>query len=293
MKLRRFPIHPILQPYLALIWVFESTEGIPAGDMRTIAPNGEMKLIIPFKHHLTSTIDGKLHEHPESTCSIIGQLTHPAVIDGPTLVGTIGVTFRPSGAYRFFPFAMRELAECIQFADDTLGKQGRELHARVAEAHGAEAKVEVIQAFLISALSRNRRESPAADHAVKEIERSAGRLSIDALSRRMGYTRRHLDREFSDHVGLSPKTLANIIRFQRIYTGALVSRGPSRFSDDLYDFYYDQAHFTKYFKRFTGLPPGKFQAIGNRFGRLFVSPRYVPFVQDPPPRDSYLYDETD
>lgn len=249
--------------------------------MRTIAPNGEMKLIIPYKHFLTSTIDGTFHEHPESTCTIVGQLTNPAVIDGPTLVGTIGVTFRPSGAYRFFPFPMKDLAEHVCLADDALGRQGRELQIRVAEAHGVQGKVEAIQAFLISALSRNRRESLAADHAVREIERSAGRLSIDALSKRMGYTRRHLDREFSEHVGLSPKTIANIIRFQRIYTGALVSRGPSRLSEDLYDFYYAQTHFAKYFKRFTGLPPGKFQAIGNRFGRLFVSPRYVPFLQDP------------
>ncbi|HTP59643.1 MAG TPA: helix-turn-helix domain-containing protein, partial [Spirochaetia bacterium] len=104
---------------------------------------------------------------------------------------------------------------------------------------------------------------------------------------------RHLDREFSDHVGLSPKTLANIIRFQRIYAGALVSPESSRLSDDVYDFYYDQAHFIKYFKRFTGFPPGKFQAVGNRFGRLFISPRYVPFVQDPASREPYPDEETD
>jgi len=207
---------------------------------------------------------------------LVGQLTHPAVIGGLPLVGTIGVTFRPSGAYRFFPFAMRELVEDTHFAEDTPGNPGRELQARVAEAREVEAKVEVIQAFLVSALSRNRREDFAADHAVTEIELYGARLSIDALSKRMGYARRHLDREFSDHVGLGPKTLANIVRFQRIHAGALVTRGASRLSDDLYDFYHDQAHFTKYFKRFTGLLPRKFQAVGNRFGRLFVSPKDVP-----------------
>jgi hypothetical protein len=55
------------------------------------------------------------------------------------------------------------------------------------------------------------------------------------------------------------------------------------------DFYYNQAYFTRYFERFTGLPPGKFQAIES----LFVSPRDLLFVQDSPSHDPYSEDETD
>jgi len=98
----------------------------------------------------------------------------------------------------------------------------------------------------------------------------------------MGYTRRHVDREFADNVGLSPKTIAGIVRFQRFYSGSLASLPQGLLDQELYDFYYDQAHFIRQFKRFAGLPPGEFRARGNEFGRLFLSPRYVPFVQSPP-----------
>jgi hypothetical protein len=39
--------------------------------------------------------------------------------------------------------------------------------------------------------------------------------------------------------------------------------------DDLYDYYYDQAHFIKEFKRFTGYTPQRYAELGNEFGKAF------------------------
>src|SRR5262249_25694116 len=42
--------------------------------------------------------------------------------------------------------------------------------------------------------------------------------------------------------------------------------------DELYQCYYDQAHFTKEFKRMTGYSPGKFtHEVSNEFGRRLCS----------------------
>ena len=40
------------------------------------------------------------------------------------------------------------------------------------------------------------------------------------------------------------------------------------FKRDIYDYFYDQAHFIKEFKRFTGLSPLKFVKSENEFGRF-------------------------
>ena len=38
---------------------------------------------------------------------------------------------------------------------------------------------------------------------------------------------------------------------------------------DFYDMYYDQSHFIKDFKRFTGLPPTRFEKQVNDFGEKY------------------------
>ena len=126
---------------------------------------------------------------------------------------------------------------------------------------GIPARVRAMQEFLIRLLRRaDVDRCPAVDLAVREIELSRGGVRIHELSDRVGWTRRHLDREFSEHVGLSPKAFATIVRFQHLYARGLVSGDWPRSLEELYESYYDQAHFIRQFKHFTGFAPGEFRA---------------------------------
>jgi AraC-like DNA-binding protein len=80
-----------------------------------------------------------------------------------------------------------------------------------------------------------------------------------------------LDLLFNRHVGLSPKVLAAIYRFQKFYRKWAQGLTYDALKEELYDYYYDQAHFTKEFKRMTGYSPQKFTLqISNEFGRLIT-----------------------
>jgi methylphosphotriester-DNA--protein-cysteine methyltransferase len=69
-------------------------------------------------------------------------------------------------------------------------------------------------------------------------------------------------------VGLSPKALAEIFRFQRFYRKWAQGLRYDVLKQELYDYYHDQAHFTKEFKRMTGYSPQKFTLeVSNEFGR--------------------------
>ena len=93
-------------------------------------------------------------------------------------------------------------------------------------------------------------------------------MSIRDLERQTGYSRRYLDRLFQQHVGLSPKVLAEIFRFQRFYRKWAVGMSFDLLKTELYDHYYDQSHFTREFQRMTGHPPQKFmREVSNEFGR--------------------------
>lgn len=96
-------------------------------------------------------------------------------------------------------------------------------------------------------------------------------VSIKEIETQTGYSKRYLDMLFKEHVGVSPKRLASIARFQIFYE--LWAKGKSKtfFKDDLYTYYYDQSHFIKEFKRFTGFTPQRFAEINNEFGRIFYT----------------------
>ena len=63
--------------------------------------------------------------------------------------------------------------------------------------------------------------------------------------------------------------MAEIIRFKQYYQ-ALVNKDESSFmKNEFYDYYYDQSHFIKDFKRFTGLTYTGFENKTNNFGILY------------------------
>src|SRR4051794_16625416 len=95
------PIEP-LRKHISLIWAFESPEGIPRDDARLIAPNGCMKLIVPFKKRVSSHIGQSINIHAPGSCIIVGQMRNPVNIESEIGGGTIGIELNASAATYFF-----------------------------------------------------------------------------------------------------------------------------------------------------------------------------------------------
>lgn len=96
-------------------------------------------------------------------------------------------------------------------------------------------------------------------------------LAIDELSHKMNVNRRQLERKFSSVIGLSPKQLSKIIRLQSTLKMLLKDEFTSLSALAYEGNYYDQAHFIKDFKEFTGLTPKEFYADNLKMSSLFYS----------------------
>lgn len=94
-------------------------------------------------------------------------------------------------------------------------------------------------------------------------------IRVQELAAHVGYTKRYLDRLFQEHVGVSPKSLASILRFQEVYQVWMQHQSPTIFRNQWPVYYYDQSHFIKEFKRFTGFTPQQYIGIVNEFGKAF------------------------
>jgi hypothetical protein len=54
MRLQHLQPHPLLQGYVAKMWIFESMGRVPVEDMKLIVPNGMVKITIPFKNGVSA-----------------------------------------------------------------------------------------------------------------------------------------------------------------------------------------------------------------------------------------------
>jgi AraC-like DNA-binding protein len=93
--------------------------------------------------------------------------------------------------------------------------------------------------------------SDAADRLV----RGGGRMDIAALASRAGLSMRQFERRFIQQVGMRPKMLARVARFEAALE-AKARRSTKSWTDVAHEFgYYDQMHMVHDFKEFTGGTP--------------------------------------
>lgn len=103
------------------------------------------------------------------------------------------------------------------------------------------------------------REDDELARALRRIYAADGSVSVDALSAADGITARQLQRIFAARLGLSPKTVAKVVRFAAGWS-RLLSKPDLSLAELALDLgYADQPHFTNDFKTFSGRSPGEFQ----------------------------------
>src|SRR5262249_42838854 len=87
-----------------------------------------------------------------------------------------------------------------------------------------------------------------------------GRAPIGELAEELGWSHRRLIARFRDHIGLTPKTLARVIRFDRAVRRLHASQ-PENLAELAFDCgYFDQAHLNRDFREFAGTSPTAFIA---------------------------------
>ena len=104
--------------------------------------------------------------------------------------------------------------------------------------------------------------------AVLRIKSSLGEIGIKGLASDLGVSQSSLERGFKSRVGLSPKEYAGLIRFRNIFKFYNSSSSLTELALDAG--YYDQAHFIKDFKEFTGTTPETFAKQSKQLTDFFI-----------------------
>ena len=186
------------------------------------------------------------------------------VHDTPTMTEHFGeghgleVYFSPVGARRFFGMPMSELSRRVVELENLLGREATELAERLYEAPGWPARLALMERVIAARVLAAPPLPAELEWAWRRLHGTDGALPVGALAGEVGWSRRHLSATVARELGMPPKALARILRFERAVDRLRGGTGLAEVA--LESGYYDQAHFNRDFKHFAGLTPTELPA---------------------------------
>lgn len=267
MKGKIYDPTPALAEFVMCYWTLDfPKEDTPK--MNTIIPDGTMKLIFHYGdlywHHPK---DGASFLQPR--CFLIGQLTQPYVVEPDGDTGTFVVRFHPNGFVPFASIPIKEMENTPVPLNTLFGTAGDTLEQLILQADTTSERIRIMEEFLLRHLTDAKTIDTIVTSTIDTILTANGQISVAELSEQNDIHRRQLARKFSSVIGLSPKQLSKTIRLQAALK-KLLTQQPSTLTDVAYDNeYYDQSHFIKDFREFTGLSPKEFYGDDLKMSMLF------------------------
>lgn len=230
-----------LEPYIRCFWGSERPLPARPGDAGLVIPDTCMDIIfhIDYARNRISSTFCTLDEHSYRT---------PASAESGGLSATFAIRFHAWTAYLFAEDKLNASANQHFPVDAFFRHIERALLPILFEETTLMGKVLAAEKALLAVLCPDKAD-PTVLNAVHHILRSEGRVRISDVSAGLALSTRQLERRFDAAMGLSPKALASLVRYQLLWQDMALN---PRFDplDAVARFgYTDQAHLLGDFRK--------------------------------------------
>lgn len=229
-------------------------EELGAPVQRRETPAGELTLIVSFGDGFWAQAGRGDSELSAFTSFVAGIADRPArtAHDGRQL--GIQVRLDPLGAFSLLGVPLHELANRVVELGDLLGRDAERWAGRLGETPGWPKRFAVLEGLLGERMAAGPAPSPQVAAAWRVMRRAGGAVRVADLVAAAGCSHRHLVAGFREQIGATPKTAAQVLRYQR--SAQLLGRGnitPAAVAAMCG--YADQSHLTREFARFADTTP--------------------------------------
>ncbi len=236
------PVNPALKSLIECFWIRSaSIDQAP----KRITPDGCFDLIYSLPTLTGSRIAPLL----------VGTMTRWTLSTTVPATDLLGIRFRPGGIYPFLNTPLHLFTDAELDVNEVMSDLGSPLQHCLLEINDWPGRLRALERFFYQRLQRIDYSSPLIMPIVQHLIHHNGQVSIEQVSTQATVSRRQLERLFQQYVGISPKTLARILRFRHLQTKLRTGRHDSLMGIAFDNGYTDHAHLTKEFKEFTGLTP--------------------------------------
>ncbi len=255
---------PPLDSFVEFYW----TGGFNTGRMprlsQFVMPNGYVELIIHLTDfHCDLQSGSGWGQSPDYT--VIGLHTRPYEVRFRSHVRTFGIRFKPEGVFNLFGVPASLFSERFEDMESVLGHAFRDYCSRLRDEDDIQQKLNLTHQYLLSQLNDHHPEKTYLNYAADLIRSVESASKVEELPEKVFISRRQLEREFKEKIGLSPKQYMRIARLNAINRYLLTGSKFNLGSLSLEAGFSDQAHMCREFKMFAGLPPARFMESVERF----------------------------
>ncbi len=262
------PAH--LEPFVDCIWILVAAKGDADPEPEIVLPDGKTELVVHFGDAFLK-LEGRSYER-QARVLMSGQLTERIMLKPTGEIGVISIRFKAAGAARFFDVPYEEIVDrVVDFADFEPAFSAA-IHERIACSGSHDERLAAMIAVLEERLTRESKEDIFVRQACQYIVRSEGEYSVQDLVKLIGFSERQLERKFKRQVGITPKILSRIVRFQRFLAMAKQANTLTLADAATACGYYDQSHFIRDFTKFSGMSAMKYLSSSHVMSDHLTAP---------------------
>ena len=189
-----------------------------------------------------------------------GQIIQPLSFRSVGKCNMLGIRFYPEGAFVFLNDEISQFNNQITDMRAVAGKPIEVLHEQLLETNLLSNRIALIENYLLKKLESSERKIhrlPVISSVLTDLATEGRFDDMHHMAGRYGFTSRYLQKLFLQYTGLTPKFHQKISRFQKSLV--LVSKGQLSLTSIAYECgYFDQSHFSRDFKLFTGINPSAY-----------------------------------
>nr|WP_216647361.1 helix-turn-helix transcriptional regulator [Chitinophaga sp. SYP-B3965] len=217
-----------------------------------ILPDTSVVMVFRFKGHVSFLENDVKNELPTATIS--GLRKSGKLVNYGQNSANLLVVFNEAGANAFIKAPLYELYDS-SIALNNMYKDVADVEEQLAEAKNNIQRIVLIEQYLLTKLYPGEPDKIVLA-ALEKIHAAKGILKIKELAQSLYISQDAFEKRFRRVIGVSPKQFSNIIRMKSIVSSGFTKETLSEVAFNAG--YFDQPHFNKDFKLFTGKTPTDF-----------------------------------